>query len=393
MNTLSPSLDPRYALFQKLVDQAKNKQQPAPFKMTELDTRLYTDEAWFQREMKHIFQDVPLIIGFSCMLPQPGDHFTFDHAGKPMLLVRAKDGKIRCFLNVCRHRGVRLANSPEVSKGRAFTCRYHHWTYDLTGKLIFVPTEESFPGLDKSCRGLKELPVEEEHGFIWVNPRAEGEIDLPGFLGNIASDLDHFGLAGSYFFKQSVHEIKANWKLLIEAFQDGYHVTRLHNKSVGGFFIDNVAIQERVNSHIRSIVARKEFEECLQLPPEKWKFRHHSSFSHFIWPNTITIMHPDYSSQLSLFPLAVDRTIAIHNCVIGREPQSEKELGHFERGFKIIDDGVFAAEDFFVCEQAQLGMNSGANDSFLLGGHESGLRVFHQILQEVIGEYSKSESM
>jgi phenylpropionate dioxygenase-like ring-hydroxylating dioxygenase large terminal subunit len=253
--------------------------------------------------------------------------------------------------------------------------------------LIFVPAEEGFPDFDKSCRSLKEVPLVEAHGLIWVNPNLEGNIDLPNFLGNIADDLDNFELKEGHYFKQSSHTCKANWKLLVEAFQDGYHVTRLHKKTVGEFFIDNMAVQEREKQHIRSIVARKGIEEAMQLPKDKWDFRQHGSFSHFIWPNTTTIMHPDYISQVTFYPIGVDKTIIIHNCVIEREPQSEKELAHFERSFELIDKGVFSTEDFYVCEQAQIGMKSGANDTFVVGGYEAGLRAFHQILQESVGTY------
>ena len=387
MENIDTTTDPRYALFQQLINAVKNKQPQVPFETTEIDIRQYTDEAWFDYEKTHIFSDVPLIIGCGAMLKEAGDHFTLDHAGKPLLIVRGKDGKLRCFLNVCRHRGVRLSNAEEVAKARTFSCQYHHWTYDLEGKLIFVPSEEGFPELDKSCRALKELAIEEKYGFIWVNPKVGGSINLDQFLGNLAVDLDKFGIAESHYFKQATHICNANWKLIIEAFQDGYHVTRLHNKTVGKFFLDNMTVQERTEQHIRSIVARKGFEEAMNQAPATWNFRQQSSFAHFIWPNTITIIHPDYTSQVSLYPIAVDKTIIIHNCVVEREPQSEKEQAHFERSFKLIDEGVFASEDFYICEQAQLGMKSGANDTLLIGGYESGIRTFHQILRDSIGTY------
>lgn len=382
--------DPRYTLFQKLVNSIKTKQPLAPLQMTEVDIRQYIDAKWFEYEKEKLFTNVPLIVGFSSMLQKPGEHFTFDEAGMPMLIVRDKAGKLRCFLNVCRHRGVRLANSQEISKAKTFSCPYHHWTYDLEGKLIFVPSEEAFPDLDKSCRSLRELPIEEAHGFIWVNPTLDSRIDLPSFLGNIAVDLEKFDFAGSYFFKQSTRICNANWKLIIEAFQDGYHVTRLHNRSVGGFFLDNQSVQEREQQHLRSIVARKEIGEILDSPPESWNFRFHSSFSHYIFPNTITIMHPDYTSHLSLFPLAVDKTFVLHNCVVEREPKSEKELKHFERGFKIIDEGVFSNEDLFVCEQAQMGIKSRANVTHLVGGYEQGIRTFHEVLRDTLGPFKPS---
>ena len=73
--------------------------------------------------------------------------------------------------------------------------------------------------------------------------------------------------------------------------------------------------------------------------------------------------------------------------MVYREPQSEKEEAHFNRAFQIIDKGVFESEDFHVCEQAQIGMSSGANETLLVGGYEWGLRTFHEIYEDAIGAY------
>ena len=379
--------DPRYALFETLIECVTENRPQEPHQISEIDVRFYTDDDWYQHEQQTIFSDVPLILGPSSMLIEPGQHFTHDHAGKPILVVRGRDKKLRAFLNVCRHRGVRLADAPQVSRKPTFTCPYHHWTYGLDGTLANVPVEESFPELDKSCRNLVQLPCEEAHGLIWVNPNKNGEIKLEQFLGNIATDLDNFGLKDDYFFKQTVQTRKANWKLIVEAFQDGYHVTRLHKNTVGGFFMDCMAAQEPVNQHIRSIVARKEFEEAANLPPEQWDFRNHASFAHFIWPNTIMVFHPDYISQMALYPQSSGETVVVHSCVIDKKPDSEKELAHFERGFDIIENGVFNAEDLHTCEQAQIGMDSGANDTLLVGGHEGGLRTFIGAIEGTTGRF------
>ncbi len=382
---MSTADDPRYDLFETLIGCVTENRPQKPHQTSEIDVRFYTDDDWYAHEQDTIFNDVPLILGPSTMLTEPGQHFTHDHTGKPILVVRGRDKKLRAFLNVCRHRGVRLADAPTVSRKPTFTCPYHHWTYGLDGTLTNVPVEESFPELDKSCRNLVQLPCEEAHGLIWVNPNKDGAINLPEFLGNIADDLNNFGLEQDYFFKQTVQTRKANWKLIVEAFQDGYHVTRLHKNSVGGFFMDCVAAQETVKQHIRSIVARKEFEQAATLPSQQWDFRNHVSFAHFIWPNTIMVFHPDYISQMALYPQASGETVVVHSCVIDEKPNSDEALAHFERGFDMIEDGVFNAEDLHTCEQAQIGMDSGANDTLLIGGHEGGLRAFLDIIEASTG--------
>ena len=99
----------------------------------------------------------------------PGDYLTHDYSGTPLLLVRQPDGSLRAFLNVCRHRGARLANG--TGRGvRDLICPYHGWCYGTDGKLLVRPDEPSFAEIDKSARGLCELMAVEKYGMIWVSP-------------------------------------------------------------------------------------------------------------------------------------------------------------------------------------------------------------------------------
>ena len=343
---------------------------------------LYTDEARFEREWETVFKTAPIIIGHASMIPKPGDHFTFDALGLPLLVSRGRDDKIRVFLNVCRHRGVRLVNQEGVTRKPSFVCPYHNWTYGPDGHLISVPCEETFTHDDVTDRHLKTVPSAVANGFIYVRASGSDAIDTSNFLGELETDLDALNLSDQVFFDQSVRVKKANWKLIVEAFQDGYHVVRLHRKTVARNFLDNVADIVRVKDHLRAMVARTEFDAMRQKPMEDWDVRNDVSLAFYLYPNTIIIIHPDYISHLGLFPTAPDETICIHRCFLDEHPKSDKAQAHFQRAFDIIDKGVFDAEDFFVCEQAQIGMASGANDYFPLSDHEIGLQLFHQILDE-----------
>jgi len=374
--------DPREEIFAELIVKTKEGDLGIIEECGEIETKIYHCDDVLKEEQENVFRDSAFIVGHETMLKQSGDHMAFDHLGQPIILTRAKDGKIRAFLNACRHRGVRLVDGQEVKRRPSMVCPYHNWAYGMDGKLIAVPLEESFPNLDKSCRSLKSLPCEVRHGFIWVNPNPEGELDLDSHLGDINQDLEAFGIENEVFFKQSLKRKKTNWKLIIDAFLDGYHVKRLHKNTVGPFFIDCAAVTKGCGVHIRSVVGRNELAEAFELEREKWDYRHHCTFAYLIFPNTILIFHPDYSSILSVYPVAPDETLVSHICLTPHEPKDEAELAHYERAFNIIENGVFEAEDFFVCEQAQKGMLTGANDTFLVGGHEAGLQVFHDILKQ-----------
>ncbi|WP_372750365.1 SRPBCC family protein [Litorivivens sp.] len=374
-------------VFASLLDDVRESRPPQARQGT-ADPAFYTDERWFQAEQRKLFADTPLVVGHVSMLPNSGDHLVHDHSGKPILLVRGKDQKIRAFLNVCRHRGVRLSNADKVENRTTFVCPYHNWIYDLDGSLHKIPLkDECFDELDKDCLGLTELPLTILEGLILVSGTPTGSAALPNGMAELKEDFRAFGLAEHTFFRQSVTTKDANWKLIIEAFLDGYHVVRLHRKTVGPLFLDCVAKSERKGDNIISVVARQEFSDALSLPEQDWDLRHHASCAFFLYPNTTLIVHPDYISYLTLFPQSASKTVCVHGCLIPEPPQDEKAAAHWERAYSIIENGVFQAEDLFVCEQAQIGMSSGANEKLLFGTYESSIIDFHQILAEQLGPY------
>jgi phenylpropionate dioxygenase-like ring-hydroxylating dioxygenase large terminal subunit len=116
----------------------------------------YTCRKQFARERELFFKRGPLFVGLSCLLPGAGDYMTHDYAGVPMLLVRHKDGDLRAFLNVCRHRGARVADGSGHGVKR-FLCPYHAWAYATDGRLIARPDERSFAEIDSASCSLREL--------------------------------------------------------------------------------------------------------------------------------------------------------------------------------------------------------------------------------------------
>src|SRR5271156_6750385 len=124
-------------------------------------------------EQRLLFQQHPLVMALSGDLPEPGDFLTNDLSGRPILLVRGDDGKVNAFLNVCRHRGTKLAQG--CGKGqKAFVCPYHAWTYGRDGRLLGITEDKIFGPIDKDSHGLRRLPVAERDGLIWVSATPGG---------------------------------------------------------------------------------------------------------------------------------------------------------------------------------------------------------------------------
>lgn len=207
---------------------------------------------------------------------------------------------------------------------------------------------------------------------------------LDDHLAGLGADLDTFELADFAFFKQSIKPINCNWKLIQDAFLDGYHVVRLHKNTVGPFFPDSLSESDMLGDHIRSAVARNEIYDAVGLPKEQLDLRRHATFSYTLFPNSVLICHPDYTSVITLFPISPDQTVFVHSMLVPDAPSSEKETAHFERSFAMIDEGVFEAEDIFVSVGTQKGLRSGANTHLLFGAFEEPAAVFHDRINSVL---------
>ncbi len=111
--------------------------------MTTVPIEAYADAKRIDRERARLFRDYPLIVGHTSQVPNPGDYFTHDLSGVPLIITRGSDHKLHALINVCRHRGTRVETQPCGSKA-AFVCPYHAWTYGRDGALLGVPHERAF---------------------------------------------------------------------------------------------------------------------------------------------------------------------------------------------------------------------------------------------------------
>lgn len=347
----------------------------------------YNDPQRFRLEHEQLFLNRPVLLAHESQLPEPGDTLVHDWLGLPLLTLRDKQGEIHTFKNVCRHRGMRLVQEQGQTCLRSLICPYHQWTYGLDGQLRNIPREEVFEELDKQTLGLAEVSTAVRNGLIWV--QACGEMDIDAHLAGLGSDFDYFQLGQFHYCQQSVRPVKANWKLIQDAFLDGYHVTRLHKNTVGPFFPDGLTESEFIGDHLRNAVARNEVEEAVGVPLPRLQdvndLKRWVTFSYTTFPNAVLVFQPDYTSIISLFPQSAQETLFVHTMLTPEPPESEERRDHFQRSFELIDEGVFAAEDIFVATGAQLGLASGANESLLFGGLEEAAARFHQLIEKRLG--------
>lgn len=198
----------------------------------------YADSAspeFYELEREAIFKRAWLNVGRIQQLPRNGSYFTKELAvaKTSVVVVRATDGKVRAFHNICRHRGNKLVwkDFPrEETHGtcRQFTCKYHGWRYGLDGALAFVQQEGEFFDLHRADYGLVPVHCEVWAGFVFVNLADEPQQSLREFLGPMILPLEDYPfdrITERYGFRA---EIAANWKVLMDGLQEQYHAPIVH---------------------------------------------------------------------------------------------------------------------------------------------------------------------
>lgn len=193
-----------------------------------IPTDRYISPEIAERERNDLWLKCWQIAGRADELPNSGDWKRHDVLDQSFVIVRGKDGKLRGFVNACRHRGNILC---DAAKGHTpkFTCPYHLWTYDLDGGLFAVARPDLVGPIDKDAHRLVEVPVDTAFGFVFINPDPQAG-PLADFLGpQVTARLDAYRLGEMTPVGMDVREeLDCNWKVVIDAFSEGYHIIGVH---------------------------------------------------------------------------------------------------------------------------------------------------------------------
>jgi phenylpropionate dioxygenase-like ring-hydroxylating dioxygenase large terminal subunit len=302
----------------------------------------YTDAEVLARERARLFECSWVYAGHTGELAEPGTYFTTRVGDVPLVVVRDREGQMRAFVNVCRHRGSEVM----AGSGTCTTlqCPYHAWTYGLDGGLRAAPRAEADPDFDREALGLLPAQVDTWGPFIFVNPDARmppladtlGPLPEIVAQGGVDVDAVEFHSRGSY-------SLKANWKVAVENYLECYHCA----------------------------VAHPGFSELIDVAPDSYRLERHRTFAshyaplrdgsaegqfHLIWPCTkvnIWPGHPNLSIGRVL-PVETGLTEGFLDYFFAPGVDPDWLEGLFEL------DSQVGAEDRELVESVQRGLRSGA---------------------------------
>jgi phenylpropionate dioxygenase-like ring-hydroxylating dioxygenase large terminal subunit len=327
----------------------------------------YTDPEILRREEERIFRPAWQYVGHTGQLAQPG-YFATHVARTPVVVTRDRDGAVRGFVNVCRHRGFALAEGEQ--RRETLQCPYHAWTYGLDGSLRAAPRSEEEPEFPQGELGLVPVAVDTWGPFVFANLDPEEPETLADALGSLPAQVAELGLDVDSLVHHSrwEAEIAANWKIVSENFLECYHCQVAHpafselvDVSPEAYVLSTDGRLSTQHGPLRTVTPADE------LPRAQF---------HFLWPNLGINIFPGRPNVSigPIVPLAPDRTYRFLDYFFGPdvEPAWIDDLLAF-------DDQV-GREDRALVEGVQRGVASGAVEHGFLMSHSEQLIAHFQAL-------------
>ena len=340
-----------------------------------LPAAAYTNEAFFAIENRRIFAESWVFAGFAHELARTGDVAPVTVAGQPVLLVRDTKRDIRAFHNVCRHRCLKLVDTPG-NVGRVIRCPYHSWTYGLDGALHVAPyfggrDPRAVPvGFDRTKHGLIPVRSASWHDWIFVNLNGTAP-PLEDFVAPLRTWLVGLDLAEIHHLATiDLGEIAANWKLLMENFIEPYHVQFVHSTTTEQPLADHYTINQPGCLGCGVDVSGEATQEDTLSADSRYLT---------LFPNfALGLYLPDQIGVHLDVPLAPDRTRqrrAIYS--LGPKPESAERAEQLARLWRDVH-----LEDQVVCERLQQGRASdaAAGGGVLSPRWEDSVRSFQELV-------------
>jgi choline monooxygenase len=354
---------------------------PDPARSMSLLSEAYTDPTWSQADLQAIFARTWQWVCHVERLANPGNYVSTTIADMPIAIVRDRDGSLRAFYNVCKHRAHELLSGSGTT--RNLVCPYHAWTYGLDGRLKAARRADAMETFDKAEICLDQVSVEEFGGFVYVNldptarPLSEQAPDLADDIARWAPDV-----AALTHAKRLTYDVQTNWKNVIDNFLECYHCHIAHKEFVD--LVDMSTYEVRTHGIWSSHFAEAGKHENSAYDVSGATVNQHAVW--WLWPNTCLLRYPGRGNFMvfQILPAGPDRTLETWDFYFETADLDGAEL----QSVRYVDD-VLQQQDISLVESVQRGMKTPAFDQGRIiydssgsGLSEHGVHHFHGLVLE-----------
>jgi choline monooxygenase len=301
-------------------------------------------------------------VGRAACVAEPGSYFPCDVVGEPMVVARGKDGVLRAFSNVCRHRAALVVD--RAGHGSSLRCPYHAWTYGLDGKLLGAPEFEGVEEWDRESVCLAPARVEVWGPYVFVNldpaspPLAEAFGAIPAEVARLGCDVNRL-----VFAERRDYRLACNWKVYVDNYLEGYHLHAAHPGL------------SRLLDYSQYLVETHRYYSCQHAPLRSGQEAR--ALYYWIFPNFMLNVYPDNLSANIILPDGPDHTATIFEWFAYPGGRVAPET--------IAFSDEIQQEDIRLCEAVQKGLRSRTYDQGRYSvKRESGVHHFHRLLAEFL---------
>ncbi len=352
-----------------------------------LPSAVYTSPQVFALEKEEIFARTWQVAGHASQVERPGDYFTTELAGEPLIIARGLDGELRGFYNVCRHRAGPVAEGCGARK--LFRCGYHGWTYGLDGSLISATEVEGVEGFCADDFALRRVRVEEWFNFVFVNLDPDAT-ELRASLSELPRQAEKFPFAQMKLFERRTYDMKCNWKTYVDNYLEGYHLPSVHpglNRELdyNAYVVEPHLASGAADGSGRGSGYVRQFSPIRgsqpgDATPRRYQEAREDLTTDYFWifPNWMLNCYPDNISLNIVVPLEPERSLAIFEWYL---PEDQHATPAAKASVDFSDQ--IQIEDVAICEIVQKNLRSRSYERGRFSvKQEKGVHAFHRMYSE-----------
>jgi phenylpropionate dioxygenase-like ring-hydroxylating dioxygenase large terminal subunit len=281
---------------------------------------------------------------------------------------------------VCLHRQSQIATGCGTAK--RFSCPYHAWTYDNTGRLTGLPGREGFPLMVSESRSLSELPAAEYAGFLWLALDPTATLDVAEHLGPLAGELDSWGVGRWAPLGEKILDSPINWKLAIDTFAENYHFATVHKDTFAQIARSNCTVFDSFGPHHRLVFPLNGILDLDKVPESEWHPLENMVVIYALFPNIVISVTIANGELFRIYPGDVPgRSVTVHQNSTPLDLSDDAVAA----GAQAVFDYAHATvrdEDYRLVAGLQRNLESGARGQLNFGRNEPGLQHRHRAWAE-----------